>query len=474
MKRPSFTTAGSFGATLMTALALLIPSVSRAADAAWNKDANGDWTINASDWSTGAYPGATSGTTNTDTATFNATLSADRKVDVSAYLNLKNIIFNRSGTSRMLIEPGNNIALSDGALVQTHADSTGIHNDQIGGSLLITGSATFRNDRSTNGRLLINGARGSATTGNTDTIYLDGISTDSNDIQSTLQDGTGGGQLAIVKNGTGVWRLTGNVSTYSGGTTLNAGTLAYGRSGGTGTEASFGTGTLMLNGGTLRNQFSRAAGPTGYLQNDVIVGGNFAISYGNVSLNATGISGDVDLGGATRTITMSTANTNYTLSGVISNGGLTKAGSGNLTLGGVNTYTGDTTVNAGTLILQDNAGLKFVIGANGVNNQVTGTGTVFLDGDFTFDLSGANLTDGNSWQIVDVASLTESYGSNFSVVGFTPDGGGDFWTYASGPHEWIFTESTGLLTLAIPEPGTALLLGVGLTALLGVRRRRAS
>ena len=46
---------------------------------------------------------------------------------------------------------------------------------------------------------------------------------------------------------------------------------------------------------------------------------------------------------------------------------------GTLTLGGINTYTGNTTVNAGTLVLADNAQLRFAIGAtSGTNNHARG------------------------------------------------------------------------------------------------------
>ena len=74
-------------------------------------------------------------------------------------------------------------------------------------------------------------------------------------------------------------------------------------------------------------------------------------------------------------------------------------------MSGVCTYTGDTVVEAGTLVLADNAGLKFVIGANGVNTKIRGTGTVTLDGDFTIDLTGADKTVGNSWTLVDLWPL---------------------------------------------------------------------
>lgn len=151
------------------------------------------------------------------------------------------------------------------------------------------------------------------------------------------------------------------------------------------------------------------------------------------------------------------------------NGDLVKTTAGTLILSGTNTYTGNTTVSAGTLNLSQNAALTFVIGANGVNNQINGTGTAFLDGNFVFNLSGADTTDGNSWLIVDVTTLNETFGSNFAVYGFSDAGGGD-WTLAAGPQTWTFQESTGVLSV-IPEPSSILLLSMGGLLLLAGRRR---
>ncbi|MFV0338680.1 MAG: hypothetical protein ACK5LK_10625 [Chthoniobacterales bacterium] len=164
-----------------------------------------------------------------------------------------------------------------------------------------------------------------------------------------------------------------------------------------------------------------------------------------------------------------------TYTGAISGTGQVEkiTGTGTTTFTAINTYTGNTTVDAGTLALADNAGLTFNIGADGVNNMIGGTGAVTLDGDFTFDLSGADTTNGNQWLIVDVENLTEAFGSTFTVNGFTADGGGDFWTYIDGGNTWTFVESTGILSLGvIPEPNSLVLGVFGLAAFCLRRKMR--
>ena len=171
-----------------------------------------------------------------------------------------------------------------------------------------------------------------------------------------------------------------------------------------------------------------------------------------------GIGGEVANGG----LILGVDDGSGTFSGVIQNTSadgaafsLEKTGTGTQTLSGVNTYTGDTTVSAGTLTLADGGSLTFVPAADTVTNQIGGSGILNLDGEIYLDLSGADTTDLNSWLIVDVTSLTETFGGTFTVNsslgGFTNDAG--VWTFVDGAYEWTFSQSSGVLSLGLTPFG---------------------
>jgi autotransporter-associated beta strand protein len=158
-------------------------------------------------------------------------------------------------------------------------------------------------------------------------------------------------------------------------------------------------------------------------------------------------------------ITIGGGDQNGDFSGVIANGNavfsVTKTGTGTQILRGVNTYTGNTVVAAGTLHLQEAAALTFRV-TNTTHNSLTGAGTVVLDGNFAIDVAAVTATTG-TWQLENAASLPGAYGTSFQVV--TPAGvpwtdkGNDKWTLASGQLEFTFDETTG--TLTVKERGFA-------------------
>ncbi len=448
-----------------------------AADSTWNVDAAGDWG-NSTNWTSGV-PGSTSCTTNTDIATFGANITASRVITIDADRNIGGITFNYNRTAGGDgYSLKNDIRLSSGGVIKEISTAlpsssrvSRFQNDvRIQGD---GGYATIRNDAtSSNVRMYLNGVSGNSTSGNTTILYLDGSNTAANTISSEVRDGSNGGNLAIVKTGNGYWRLASPTSNYSGGTTLNAGTLQY-SAGNVTTSTVFGTGALTINGGTLQNtETAMDTKPFTTISNTIVVGGNFQFS---ARINNTSIfSGAMDLTGATRQIgVVSSTDSAVILSGVISNGSLTKTGNRTMILRGENTYTGNTTVSDGTLILDNTSETLFSIGANGVNNAILGSGTISLNGTIRFDLSGADTTAGNSWNIVSVGTLTETFDAGFTVnstLGAFTESSGN-WTLSNAGKTWTFQESTGILNV-VPEPGTLALAGLGLSAILLTRRRR--
>lgn len=245
---------------------------------------------------------------------------------------------------------------------------------------------------------------------------------------SLLGTGTGGalfsgavgnnattGTLAIVVNtAAGATTLLDTANTYSGGTTLTRGIL------GVGSNTALGTGTLTINGGALA-----AKGSTRTLANTVVAGGDFVLGGigGGYTAASLTLSGSVNLGSATRTITLGNS---ATISGAIANGGLVLNGSsgGNirrLLLSGNNSYAGNTTVSSGTL--QAGSATAF------------GTGTVTVSGgvvdlqartDVTnaFAVNGGLLDNGT----ISTSQLTGGAGTVNAVItgtaAFTKTGSG--------------------------------------------------
>lgn len=174
---------------------------------------------------------------------------------------------------------------------------------------------------------------------------------------------TGTGRL--TKLGTGTLTLAGN-NTYSGGTTINGGTLRLEH------NNALGTGALTVLGSTIDYANGLTVGNAIDLQN-------------NVTLNVT--SGSATQGGA--------------ITGTF---GVIKEGAGTLVLTGANSYTGGTTINAGALIgttaslpgnITNRATLVFDQAFSGVYGGVlSGTGTLVKSGVGTVVMSGANTYTG--------------------------------------------------------------------------------
>jgi|GEM_PF-1318238 len=295
------------------------------------------------------------------------------------------------------------------------------------GTLILSGANTYSGDTTVNGGTLratggdnrlsttgittINAGATLDLTGTNQTFAtLNGPGTLSNIGATTIGAGAFSGVISgtgsLIKDTTGTLTLSG-ANSYNGGTTLTGGTLIAG------SNTALGSGTLALNGGILQASGTRTLG------NSVTVGGDFAIDgTGNLSLG-----GGVDLLGGSRTITV-TSTGSSTLSGIVSNGSLTKAGAGTLTLSGANTYAGDTTVTGGTLQ------------ATGGDNRLSTTGITTVDAGATLDLTATNQS---------FATLNGA--GTLSNIGTTTIGAGAFSGIITGAGS-LTKNTSGTLTLS--------------------------
>jgi autotransporter-associated beta strand protein len=204
----------------------------------------------------------------------------------------------------------------------------------------------------------------------------------------------------LTKDGSGTLTLV-TAATHSGGTTLSGGTLRIGNT----SSSGLGTGTLSLNGGILSGNNTSAR----TLTNNVSIGGNVGFGDG-VSTGGITLSGPVDIGASTRTLTV--LNTT-TLSGAVSGsgGGLIKAGTGTIILGASNNFAG-LTVNAGA--------------AGYTNRYAFGTGTVTLaNGVAVGQGGGMAAVTGNE-------RLDRSLASDLLLQGNVTFGVGNTATYLGG------------------------------------------
>ncbi|MEI6604531.1 MAG: sialate O-acetylesterase [Verrucomicrobiota bacterium] len=212
---------------------------------------------------------------------------------------------------------------------------------------------------------------------------------------------------------------------YTTGFTLTSGTLNFATTASADAFKGFSQATkpFSINGGTVDNTSASAmtltVGSAGYS-----IGGNFTftgssdLNFGSTKVVLTG----------SRQITV--ASHTLTIGGVISGSGygLTKAGSGTLALTGVNTYSGATTVNAGTLSLGNGTTNSALVDAAGVVIGASGT--------LSLNFSIANSDTVNTLTIAGVQKSPGVWGAIGSGAAHTDShltGAGTL-TVATGPN----------------------------------------
>lgn len=281
---------------------------------------------------------------------------------------------------------------------------------------------------------------------------------------------------AIAWSGSGGLRLgaaTGTTATFSGAISVSSGTLTailFGRSNnpdlGTvvlGTTNTF-TAPAQIDFGTLQigSDANLGAAPGAATTAYLTIGDNTTLATtGTFTLNANrGIALGPPTGSGTGTIDVA-GSTTLTYAGVIANnstgtGALVKSGTGTLVLSGNNTYTGATTLNAGTLV----AGRA--TNAFGLGGSPSFTGGLFINGG-TLDASVAATVDLRAYLSADfifagtdnfkVSTLANvSLSTVASSVAITTNGSGILWFDApvSEPSglKGIIKKGNGILRLA--------------------------
>ena len=211
--------------------------------------------------------------------------------------------------------------------------------------------------------------------------------------------------LVVNSSGAGVIDLTGN-STFTGSTTLIAGTLQLSH------NSALGTGTFTINGGTVTSSASART-----TANPQVWGGDW--TFGGANNWSTGVS-TVSLDGNVEVTVSGTGipNVNSVISGT---GDLTKAGSGALILGNASSYVGQTIVNEGTLEI-DFGNNSVATSSGEQSNKIPATSPVELGGGtltVTGGLSRAAWTvvPDTAWiAVTPVSAIADRYELTFATL----------------------------------------------------------
>ncbi len=298
------------------------------------------------------------------------------------------------------------------------------------------------------------------------------------------------GAGGLTQTGPGILTLLGS-NTYTGGTTISAGTLQVGNGGKTGSIAGSvldnallalsrsdtvtfgnvisgsggltqtGPGTLILtasntfSGGTTISGGSLTLGNANALQNSsltVNTNNSLLFSGAIATFNLGGLfgAGNITLADSSAlALSVGGNGANTTYSGVLSgSGGLTKTGTGILTLAGINAYSGSTTLTAGELSISasNNLSATSPIVFNGGTLQITGTAVSGL-GSFSVNWPAFN----GGFDIANAA--------NVFTVGNALSGTGSLGKL--GPGTLLLTASNGYSGGTTISAGKLLLSGTG-------------
>ena len=329
---------------------------------------------------------------------------------------------------------GSGNVVNNGALVINRADHYVIDNSISGtgsltnvgtGTNLLTGNNTYTGPTTilTNSTLQVGNVGTSGSLGSGNVVNDGNLSFARTDtiVVSNAISGVG----SLYQNASGTTILTGN-NTYSGTNFINVGTLQVGNGG---TSGSLGTGGVTNNGILVFNRSDSVliANQIGGNGSVIVTNGGVTFTADNTYAGTTTINSNATVqvgnGGAAGSLGKGNiANDGalvfnrsdaVTVSNQISgSGSLAQSGPDTLILAANNTYTGTNFINSGVLQV-GNGGTSGSIGTNvvvnngglalnrsddiTVANRISGTGSLYLQGDGSVTLTSSNTFTGGTW-----------------------------------------------------------------------------
>ncbi|OYW72687.1 MAG: hypothetical protein B7Z37_24120, partial [Verrucomicrobia bacterium 12-59-8] len=363
------------------------PRASMAADASWTGGTGTQLWSDGVNWSTNpAAPGATSGITNADTATFSTGLGATT-ITIDTGRNLRSLVFAIGAASTFTIgtagaNAGETLLLSSGGNVLMNSGNTA--SVTLNAPMVIeptsgtgTGTYSFTNNSTATPtsdanlyKMTINGNISGGATSGTITLNFNATtgnrSSDptANVMNGLISDGLSGGLSVNVTGSSGgqlgVWRFNNDSNSYTGTTSVTAGTLIFASIANAGVNSAIGAGNTLNVGGGSHVKYLGGAAST-----DRAITGN-GLFYNNgtgaLTLNGTVAAGIIFRGAQ-----------NFIVNGLISgNSGISRTDPGTVFLNNNNnSFTGN-------LSISDGAFQATTIFNNGTNSAVGKSGNLGL------------------------------------------------------------------------------------------------
>jgi fibronectin-binding autotransporter adhesin len=362
--------ASYFAGVLLVASAALSSNTASAANVSWTDAAN-KW--ESTNWTGGLG-------TNPPTAADTAIIGNGGVVGYDATTGTRTVLALQVGNPNIgngtLNISGGSLTVTNNVTISGQGNTSGTINITGTGSLNVGGIVQDGgNGPST--VTLNGGTLDLASDGSPGSIAVNTFNAQSGTLRNVSQifQGDNTTVTALTKTTPGTLTLSGT-NTYTGGTNINGGTLALGSSAALGT-----TGTISFAGGTLQYSASNTT------------------DYSNRFSNAAAQAYSIDTNG--QNVTFAT--------GLTSSGGtFTKLGTGTLTFTAGNTYSGATTISAGTLKLDNN---------NTTTARLASTSGIAVNSGGTLLLAqtGVASTD----RINNAAGVTISGGGTFATGGLS-------------------------------------------------------